>query len=61
MNEGNNETKKTKIAANFGGKIFFFVGQILKEENGFLTILDDKEGVIDINLACVLSRKVVGC
>lgn len=49
--------KQKKIAVNVAGKVFFYTGPILKDEDNFILIEDCKEGLIQLNKTQIISIK----
>ena len=52
--------ERLKIAVNTGDKAFFYRGKVVKDENGWLTILEDKEGLLEINKQQIITLKKIG-
>ena len=59
--EGEKLSDKKQIKIDVGNdKDFFYKGIILKDENGFITFMDDKLGKIELNRQRIISIEDIG-
>ena len=50
--------KKIVVCINNAGKSFFYNGTVTEEDEHFLTIRDQKEGILQISKSVIISIKV---
>tara|TARA_Y100000310_G_scaffold296814_1_gene329388 strand:- start:2209 stop:2406 length:198 start_codon:yes stop_codon:yes gene_type:complete len=49
--------ERKKLAVSVGTNVFFYQGEILDEEDGFIKIFDKREGILSINKDFIISIK----